>query len=203
MTRKHFLASLASAGAAAALVDGQTLGSKYDPQILEFTLEARVPLANILSDGFSILSNLPEQVVAGIRSGSLEIRGRVDYIRSARAFRIYQMLTPASAPLGNQNPPDVASPAVVNAFDLGVDSISWFEWANTPTSTRVVATVLGRRLESYKGNMLEDEPGVIQFCFHKGQPTRLGMFTLAYAGAVALVAPNPVGSILLDTPFRY
>ncbi len=203
MQRRNLLTTLAASAAGSAL-SAQTFGSVFDPQLAALSVEARIPLANVVSDIPNVLA-LPEQVLGAIAAGVLELRGRFDFNRAARILRGYYFLVPPSTPYPLPLAPDLNDPSVGAAFDLSIEFVKWYEWGPTASGDqgRRVATILGRRLGLYKGTApLEDEPLVVQISFDRLNPANLRMITVSAAGALAVVGPNPRGFISFDRPLR-
>lgn len=197
MKRRNLLTALA-ATAAAVPAKAQTLGSIYDPQLASLTLEGRVPLNNILSESPNILS-LPAEVLGAIQAGALELRGRMEFNRALRLFRLYQFLVPPSAPYPLPQAPAFSDPTVGSAFDLAIEHMHWYEWDTSDGAGRRVMTVVGRRLGLYKGTVpLEEECGVLQLGLERNAPHRFRLFSMSFAGALVVASVNPAGSVEFD-----
>lgn len=199
MQRRTLLTTLTAAALPAA-APAQSFGSLFDPQIANLSIEGRIPLANVLSDIPNVLS-LPEQALGGLAAGALELRGRIDFNRAARLFRLYYMLLPPSFPYPLPVAPEIEQPGVGAAFDMSIEHVRWFEWGPSASSAqgRRVVTFLGRRLGSYKGAIpLPDEPLVVQIGFDRLNPSAIRMLSVSAAGAITVVATNPVGFIEFD-----
>ncbi len=196
MTRIALLILLSLSSALA-----QIQGSVHDPQIAELTIEGRIPSGWILSDNPNILP-LPPQVAAGVASGALEVRGRVEYNRPARIFRVFQLIVPSNTPMPLPQSPALDSPIVAAAFDLSIDSIAWFEFNSSLTGRpRLVATITGKILQVYtSAGGSEGETGALTISFDKANPSRLGLFTLTFAGALTAAATAPQGIVRMDPP---
>lgn len=181
-----------------AAVFAQTFGSIYDPQLATLTVEGRVPLSNILSDNPNSL-NIPPQVLSAIQAGALEVRGRVEFNRTTRSFRVYQFVTTPSAPYPSPQSPSLDDPTVAIVFDLSIEHIHWFEYEAAPQGpARRNVTIVGRRLDLLKGTQtLEDEFGVIQLAWDRNDPSRFRLFTVAFAGSLVAASTSPAGSVTL------
>lgn len=199
MQRRSLLTTLGAA-ALAAPVSAQTFGSHFDPQLASLSIEGRIPLSNVISDIPNAL-NFSEQALAGLAAGAIELRGRVDFNRAARLFRIYFMLVPTSFPYPLPVAPEIEQPGVGAAFDMSIEHARWYEWGPISPSNqgRRVVTFLGRRLGSYKGAVpLPNEPIVVQVGFDRLNPSAIRMISVSSAGAITAIAINPAGSIELD-----
>jgi hypothetical protein len=110
MNRRTLLTTAGFAAAASSL-QGQTLGSVYDPQMAAMTVEGRFALTGFLTDYPDVLG-LPAEVRGAINAGALELRGRLEYNRGARLLRLYQMIVPANTPYPLPETPDIGAPFV-------------------------------------------------------------------------------------------
>lgn len=196
MTRTALLVLL-SLGSALA----QIQGSVHDPQIAELTIEGRIPNGWILSDNPNILP-LPPQAAAGVASGALEVRGRVEYNRPARIFRVFQMIVPRDAPTPLPQSPALNAPTVAAVFDMSIDSIAWYEFSSSLTGRpRLVATIVGKILRAYdEAGASEGEVCALTISFDKANPSRLGLLTVTFAGALTAAVPAPQGIVRMDPP---
>jgi hypothetical protein len=191
---------LTTAGfAAASSLQGQTLGSVYDPQMAAMTVEGRFALTGFLTDYPDVLG-LPAEVRGAINAGALELRGRLEYNRGARLLRLYQMIVPANTPYPLPETPDIGAPFVGGAFDLSIEKTQWFEYFNPNTRTvRQTVSFVGRRLGLYKGTVpLADEPGLVQLGFDRDDPTKIRLFTFVFPGVLVAAATTPVGRIEME-----
>ncbi len=201
MNRRKLLTAI-GASAVSPRIPAQTFGSFHDPQLASFSLEGKVPLTHVLSDLNNVLG-LPPEALPLLQSGAYELRGRADFNRGARIFRLYNMVVPATIPYPLPEPPAIDNPSVGNVFDLSLEHIYWYDWgASDPAApARRAATIIGRRLGIYKGTTpLPEQPVVMQIAMLRDNPSAFRMFTLSVAGVLCIVAPNPVGHIEFDPP---
>lgn len=196
ISRRNLLSAVGASAVPAALT-AQTFSSVRDPQIATLVMEGRVPLKNMLPDPSVAL---PPELIQAINAGVLEQRGRLEFNRTARLFRVHQIVVPPSTPFPLPEAPTLPDRTVGSAFDLSIEHMSWNEWKSSNDGKyRVSFTAVGRCLALMAGpNPAVDEFGVVELSFYRDAPHNLRMFTLSFAGAVVIVSTDIRGTVELD-----
>lgn len=185
----------------ASFLAAQIQGSLFDPQIAELTVEGRFPNGWILTTNPNLIPAPPE-VAAGLASGALEIRARIEYNRPARLMRVFQLIVPRGTPMPLPQSPGLDSPAAGLIADVSIDLINWFEYPSAAIGGRLkTLTIVGKVIGSYRpGNASEGETVCLTVSFNKDNPRRLGLMTITFAGEVTGGSPEPAGIIRLEAP---
>lgn len=182
---KLILASILLAGLPMA---AQIVGSPYEPQIAELTIEGRVPLTSIFAANPASLA-LPPEVLGQLQAGRLELRGRLEFNRAARILRIWQFIVPAGTPLPSPQSPPVDAPNVAISTDLHLESIRWHQFAlGSSARVRQVVAIIGRTLAKFtQVGPSEGETGIVSFGFDDNDPSKINFFTVHYPGEITAV----------------
>ncbi len=183
---------------AAVSASAQVPGSPYEPQIAELVLEARVPLSNLITSP-SGTAPLPDSVLAQLQSGQLEMRGRIEYNRAARVFRIWQMLVPAGTPLPQPQSPPLNAPNIPTSADVSVDSIRWSQFVKRDGGVRQAVIVIGRVITRH-GAFGSDPGDTLLFSFGFERPDTVTFLTVHAPGEVAVVAQQVAGVFRMADP---
>jgi hypothetical protein len=181
-----FLAALVFAFAFPARA--QIVGSPYEPQIAELTIEGRVPLTSLFAASPTAIS-FPPEILAQLQSGQLELRGRIEFNRAARILRIFQFIVPSGTPLPLPQAPPVDAPNVGVSTDLHLESIRWHQFPlGQSTRLRQVVLIVGRTLATFsRTGPGVGESGTISFGFDDNDPTKLNFLTISYPGEITAV----------------
>ncbi|BDC48240.1 hypothetical protein F183_A05560 [Bryobacterales bacterium F-183] len=184
---------------AASLPLAAQVGSPYEPQIAELTIEGRVPLNSIFAASPGALA-IPVEVLAQLQSGQLELRGRIEFNRGARILRIWQFIVPGGTPLPLPEAPPLTAPNVAVATDLHLEQIRWHQFKVTATGkTRQVVALLGRTVTRYSTTGPDEgETALISFGFEDGDPKKATFLTVHYPGEITGVIQQISADIRLE-----
>jgi hypothetical protein len=141
--------------------------------------------------------------LSGTRKGnpqrdSRNPRTRVEYLATARAFRVYQLFVTQQTPFPLSASPKPSDDSVAVALDLAIEQLHWSEWKAPDTGNPFLGvTTSGRNVNVLKGPANLDEYGVLQFAFEREDPNKISMLSLSYTGVFVAWSSDVRGTVKL------
>lgn len=174
------------AGAMASAIVTPVLAERVNAIRLKFDIEARVPVAGLLTPAPLVF---PPEVAGGLAAGALEIRVRYRFPLSERdLLGIQVFIVPPSAPYPLLAPPSVADPSTVAFFEVEVYDVQTTDRPNA--SVCLVGPVVRT-----PGSPFGDLTGVlsyVSFQYFPGSPTR---FRAVFGGSTGVITTNAASGV--------
>jgi hypothetical protein len=155
------------------------------PQLMAFTQEYTVPLANI---GANVPANIPAATLTAIATGQLEIRQQITFVATGNKLQVETFVVRPGAP----NPtPTADQTAKLDSFTVSINTISF---GSRPGTNMVIMGTIDSNDESPFGS-LTGSPFIYSLGYTAGTPARFNNTTALLPGTATLFVPSSTGTL--------